>query len=87
MARKTKKGTMMGQPAEKLSADDLWPLAKKLPREERLQLAKLLLRGTSTRRTDAEAYTALPPGADELSSDEAALGWEGEGWEEFYAKG
>jgi hypothetical protein len=77
----------MGQPAENLSANDLWPIAKKLPRAEQLELAKLLLRGAAARRTDAEAYAALPPGADQLGSDEAALGWEGEGWEEFYAKG
>ncbi len=77
----------MGQPAENLSADDLWPIAKKLPRDQQLQLAKLLLGGAPARRTDAEAYAASPPGADEFSSDEGALGWEGEGWEEFYAKG
>jgi hypothetical protein len=77
----------MAQPAEKLSAGDLWPIAKKLPRDEQVQLARLLLREASARRTDAEAYAALPPGEDEFSSDEAALGCEGEGWEEFYAKG
>ena len=29
----------------------------------------------------------MPPGDGEFSSDEDALGWEGEGWEELYAKG
>ena len=77
----------MAQPAEKLSAVDLWPIAKKLPRDEQVQLAKLLLRGTAAQRTDAEAYAAAPPNEDEFSSDEDALAWEGEGWEEFYAKG
>ena len=77
----------MGEPAEKLSAIDLWPIAKKLPRDEQVQLAKLLLRGAVAPRTDAEAYAAAPPGEDEFSSAEDALGWEGEGWEEFYAKG
>jgi len=78
---------MMGQPAELLSADDLWPIARKLPRDQQLQLARLLLGGEPPRKTDAEAYAALPPRAEEFSSDEGALGWEGEGWEEFYAKG
>jgi hypothetical protein len=77
----------MAQPAEKLSAGDLWPIAKKLPRDEQVQLARRLLLEAAARRTDAEAYAVLPPGEDELSSDEDALGWEGEGWEEFYAKG
>ena len=77
----------MANPAEKLSADDLWPIAKKLPRDEQLLLAKLLLRAAPAQRTDAEAYAALPPGEDEFSSEDSALGWEGEGWEEFYAKG
>ena len=77
----------MAQPAEELSAHDLWPIARKLPPAEQVQLAKLLLGGVAARRTDAEAYAALPPGKDEFSSEEDALGWEGEGWEEFYAKG
>jgi len=77
----------MAQPAEKLSAVDLWPIAKKLPRDEQLQLARLLLGGAPTPRTDAEAYAAAPPSAEEFSSDEDALACEGEGWEAFYAKG
>jgi len=52
-----------------------------------VQLARLLLGGAAGRRTDAEAYAAMPPGDGEFSSDEDALGWEGEGWEELYAKG
>jgi hypothetical protein len=77
----------MAQLVKKLSAIDLWPIAKKLPRDEQVQLARLLLGGAAARWTDAEAYAALPPAEGELSSDEDALGWEGEGWEEFYAKG
>jgi hypothetical protein len=34
---------IMAEPAEKLSADDLLPLAKKLPRGEQLRLAHTLL--------------------------------------------
>jgi hypothetical protein len=33
----------MAEPAENLSADDLLPLAKKLPRVEQLRLARTLL--------------------------------------------
>ena len=36
---------------------------------------------------DFAPYAAAPPSEDELSSEEDALVWEGEGWEEFYAKG
>lgn len=34
----------MTDPAKKLSADDLLPLAKKLPRREQLRLARILLK-------------------------------------------
>jgi hypothetical protein len=73
----------MAEPAEKLSARDLWPIAKKLPREEQLQLAGLLLRGADASRSDADAYAAAPPDPGEFAADDAALAWEGEGWEEF----
>jgi hypothetical protein len=76
----------MAEPVEKLSARDLWPIAKKLPREEQLALAGLLLRGADT-RSDADAYAADPPDPEEFAANDAALAWEGEGWEEFYAKG
>jgi hypothetical protein len=74
-------------PAERRSAIDLLPIAKKLPCNEQVQLAMLLLRGAVAQRSDANAYAAAPPSEDEFSSDEDALAWEGEGWEEFYAKG
>ena len=75
----------MGERAENLSAIDLWPIAKKLPRHEQVQLAKLLLSGAATAGNDAAAYLAEPPGPDEFASDVDPLGWDGEGWEEFYA--
>ncbi|MEI7892628.1 MAG: hypothetical protein WCI05_06030 [Myxococcales bacterium] len=69
-----------------LTAQDLWPLARKLDAEERIRLARLLLVTSSRVRSDADAYEATPPGDHEFSSDEeGALAWEGEGWEEFYA--
>ncbi|HSN96664.1 MAG TPA: hypothetical protein VLS89_00155 [Candidatus Nanopelagicales bacterium] len=38
----------MAEPAKKLSADDLLPLAKKLPRGEQIRLARTLLKPQPT---------------------------------------
>jgi hypothetical protein len=76
----------MAEAAKRLAAVDVWPIAKKLPRDEQLQLARLLLRQAATSlAADGEAYAAAPPGEEEFTSDEDVLDWEGEGWEEFYA--
>lgn len=45
-------------------------------------LARLPLREAAVARTDADTYTAQPPSEDDLSSDEDALAWEAEGWDE-----
>lgn len=66
------------------TAQDLWPLVQKLPREERLRLAKLALR-SATVGDDATAYGATPVGVDEFSADEDPLAWDAEGWEQFGA--
>lgn len=59
----------MSEPAEKLSADDLFPLAKKLPRGEQLRLARRLL--------EAEPATA----DDLLAKRRAGIGrYAGQGW-------
>jgi hypothetical protein len=58
-------------------AEDLWPLVQKLPRAERIRLAKLALSADS----DTAAYRAQPPSPSEFSSDEDLLAWESEGWE------
>jgi hypothetical protein len=59
----------MADPAEKLSADDLLPLAKKLSRDEQLRLARTLLK--------AEAE----PGDDLLAKRRAGIGrYAGRGW-------
>ncbi len=59
----------MAEPAEKLSADDLLPLAKKLPRDEQLRLARTLLK--------AEAE----PGGDLIAKRRAGIGrYAGRGW-------
>jgi len=36
---------------------------------------------------DIAAYRAAPPDTAEFGSDDEPLSWEGEGWEEFSAKG
>ncbi|WP_437923461.1 hypothetical protein WMF37_31090 [Sorangium sp. So ce291] len=59
----------MAEPAEKLSADDLLPLAKKLPRGEQLRLARTLL--------ELEPET----GDDLLARRRAGIGrYAGRGW-------
>ena len=68
-----------------LTAHDLWPLVLKLPHDERVRLARLALKAAAT--DDAAAYRAAAPDPDEFGSDEEPLAWEGEGWEEFSAKG
>ena len=68
-----------------LTAHDLWPLVLKLPHDERVRLARLALKAAAT--DDAAAYRAAAPAPDEFGSDEEPLAWEGEGWEEFSAKG
>lgn len=68
-----------------LTAHDLWPLVLKLPHDERVRLAKLALKAAAT--DDAAAYRAAPPDTSEFGSDDEPLSWEGEGWEEFSAKG
>jgi len=65
-----------------LTADDLWPLVRKLSHEEQVRLAKLALTAAVTGPDgDREAYRAAPPTADEFSSEDDALSWEAEGWE------
>ncbi|MFH0899543.1 MAG: hypothetical protein V2A73_02815 [Pseudomonadota bacterium] len=65
-----------------LTADDLWPLVKKLPPEEMVRLARLtLMAAARSPDSDREAYQAIPPTANELSGEEDALSWEAEGWE------
>jgi hypothetical protein len=63
-----------------LTAEDLWPLVQKLPREEQLRLARRALASRSS--TDAEAYQRQPVGDEEFSlGEDDALAWEAEGWE------
>jgi hypothetical protein len=68
-----------------LTARAIWPLVLKLSHNERVQLAKLALKAAAM--DDAAAYRAAPEGTDEFASEDDPLAWEGEGWEEFSAKG
>lgn len=70
---------------EPLRAEDLLPLIAKLPRDQRVRLAKLALSAAGT--GDAAVYAAVPVAADELASDEDSLGWDAEGWDEFLRRG
>lgn len=66
-----------------LTAQDLWPLVKKLTPSGR-RLATVALRA-SAGGSPSEAYRAAPPGADEFSSDDEPLAWDADGWDEFDA--
>jgi hypothetical protein len=52
----------MAEPAKKLSADDLLPLAKKLPRSEQLRLARTLLKPEPAEPSRREAPRPAPAG-------------------------
>ncbi|MBX3219208.1 MAG: hypothetical protein KF795_01735 [Labilithrix sp.] len=73
--------------AQELTARDFWPLLLKLPHDERIRLARLALRAAATEHEDAASYASAAASEDEFGSDEEPLAWEGEGWEEFIAKG
>ena len=66
--------------SDPLTASDFWPLILKLPRDERVRLAKLALRAAARDDSSAAAYAATPPASDEFSSDDEPLAWEAEGW-------
>ena len=69
-----------------LTADDLWPLVRKLPHEEQVRLAKLALMAAARGPGgDREAYRVAPPTSDEFSSEDDGLSWESEGWESMDA--
>jgi hypothetical protein len=63
-------------------ARELWSLIRRHPREERLRLAKMVLRSAAEDGDDDKAYEV---GAEELSSDDELLAWDAEGREEFSA--
>jgi hypothetical protein len=68
-----------------LTADDLWPLVVKLPRAERVRLARLALghRGVDEGSDDRAAYEAMPITDEEFALADEPLRWESDGWDEF----
>jgi hypothetical protein len=76
---------MLGGVTNPPTAHELWRLIQRLPREERLRLAKLALRSAAEEGGAEAAYAQAPVGADEFSSDEEPLAWDADGWEEFSA--
>lgn len=66
--------------SKSLSADDLLPLVACLPAQERLRLLRMI---KAPLDSDASVYGACPPAREEFSTDDGALAWDAEGWEEF----
>jgi hypothetical protein len=64
--------------AQPLTADDLLPLVARLASCERDRLVHLI---EAKSENNASIYKATPPGRNEFSSDEEALAWDAEGWE------
>ena len=64
--------------AQPLTADDLLPLVARLAPGERDRLVHLI---EATSESDTSVYEATPPGRNEFVSDEEALAWDAEGWE------
>jgi hypothetical protein len=66
--------------SKRLTADDVLPLVACLTPHERLRLLQLI--SLRPGADDMDAYRASPPKGDEFSSDEDALSWDAEGWED-----
>jgi hypothetical protein len=66
--------------AKSMTVEELLPLVARLTPGERARLLRLI--AASRDGIAAAAYAAIPPGADEFSSDENPLEWESSGWEE-----
>jgi hypothetical protein len=67
--------------AQSLTADDLLPLVAKLPHDEQVRLARLVLRAVRDGTPDAAAYQAMPVRPDEFSQEWEGTSWDGDGWE------
>jgi ribose 1,5-bisphosphokinase PhnN len=67
-----------------LTADDLWPLVAKLPREEQVRLARRALARESGAAEEAESYRQHPVRQEEFADEnEDPLAWDADGWEGF----
>jgi hypothetical protein len=70
------------QVSDPLRAEDLLPLIAKLPRDQRVRLARLALAAAAA-GDDGAAYAAHPVDRGELADGDDGLGWDGEGWDEL----
>ena len=66
--------------AKSVTVEEILPLVAGLTPADRARLLRMISSSASV--SAAAAYAAVPPGADEFSSDEDPLAWESEGWEE-----
>jgi hypothetical protein len=65
-----------------LTAQDLWPIVSKLPREEQLQLARRVLAvAAGSPEQDATRYQRAATSANEFSGIEDTLTWDADGWD------
>jgi hypothetical protein len=56
-----------------------------LTAEERARVLSATIRRIRGAKSDAAAYRAVPPSADEFASEGDPLAWDAEGWDEFDA--
>jgi hypothetical protein len=66
--------------AKALTADDILPLVVSLPAQERARLLRLI---ASQPGSDASMYRSMPALREEFSTDDEALTWDAEGWEDL----
>jgi hypothetical protein len=66
--------------AKALTADDILPLVVALPAQERARLLRLI---ASRQGSDAWMYRSMPASREEFSTDDEALAWDAEGWEDL----
>jgi len=67
----------MGKP---LTADDIIPLVVSLPARERARLLRLI---ALQQGSDASVYRSMPASREEFLTDDEALTWDAEGWEDL----
>jgi hypothetical protein len=67
--------------AKPKTADDILTLVDDLPPQERVRLLRLMT--SRSGESAAAAYSTVPPGPQEFSTDEDPLSWDAEGWEDF----
>lgn len=65
----------------RMTAEDILPLIAGLAPDERVRLLGLVEQMSP--RDEASAYAAMPPRLDEFFSDDDALAWDADGWEDF----